>query len=205
MYYDIDDDDDDNNTRKYCYRIIHTILLSLSIIGFIGLIYGYIMYNIIQNDYETNKMKAYLLIYTLAQGVCTFFACYNICVGTIWYCYFCYHGRRREWNLELMYSSLPIIIFSFLIILAYGVSCIFAGLISYEFFAYNCTTTYTSFAPMLIFVILLLIMNGILLLSLVVFLVTLVCVVWPLTVYVSYRNRNRNLYSSWDAPIRGPV
>ena len=204
MYYDIDDDDN-NNKRKYCYRIIHTILLSLSTIGFIGFAYGSIMYSIIQNDNETDKMKTYLLIYTLAQGVCTFFACYNICASIVWYCYFCYHGKKREWNLELIYSSLPIIIFSFLIILAYGIGYIFAGLISYEFFAYNCTTTYTFFVPMLIFVIFLLVMHGISLLSLVVFLIILVCVIWPLTVYVSCRNRNRNLNSSWDAPIRGPM
>ena len=163
------------------------------------------MYNIIQNNDDPNKMKTYVLLYSTTQGVCTFLACCNICVGTIWYCYFCYHGRRREWSLELMYSSLSIVIFSFLIILTYAVSCIFVGLISYEFFSYNCTTTYTFFVPMLIFVILLLVMHGISLLSLITFLIILVCVVWPLTVYVSYRNRNRNLYSSWDAPIRGPV
>lgn len=181
---------DNNNSRKHLARIIFAILLFVFILSSIGLISSYIIYNILQNDGYVSQTNYYLLAYSITQGICTFLGFYNVCIVIISYCYYRCNDRSRDWSLNMIYSALSPCLIVFFIILAYGVSCVFAGLISYEFFAHNCTTTYTFFVPMLIFVILLLIIHGISVLSLAIFLVLSVCVIWPLRMCKYCMNRS---------------
>lgn len=180
--------------REYCIRIIFTILLPVFILGFILLIFASVMYDIMPNDSGVDKTKMYLFGYIISQGIYIFITFYYICIGICSYCWHC--CNRRQLNMDEIYSALPLIIIAIIIIVTFAISCIFVGFISYDFFAYNCTTSYKYFVPMLIFVILLLIEYSIPLLCSVIVLGLSVCVIWPLSVcYLCIRG---NRYSQLE-------
>ena len=177
-------------SRPYLACIITTLL---TIISSVLPIYSFIMYNIMKKDGDTSKTEGYLLAYTITMTICIFLVCIYICAGIISYCYFKYTKLMRHWSIKKIYSTIPLVVVAVFIILVCGISCVFAGFISYEFFSYNCTTTYAYFIPMLIFVILLLISHGIQLADLIIILILYICVIWPLRM-CGYCKRN-NEYS----------
>ena len=190
-------DSDRKKYREYCIRIIFTILFPVFILGFISLIFASIMYNNMPNDGDGDirKTKMYLFGYIISQGIYTFITFYYICIGICSYCWHCCNSGKQL-SVDEIYSSMPLIIIAIIIIVTFAISCIFVGFISYDFFAYNCTTSYKYFIPMLIFVILLLIEYSILLLCCVIVLGLSVCIIWPLSVcYLCIRG---NRYSQLE-------
>lgn len=184
------DDNKYSNARKYCARIIFTILILISILDFVLLIYGGVIYNVLGNN---NIMTNYFMLYCLIQMICSFITAYYILIGIGSCCY--YRCNNHNSNLESTYCALPLIIIAIIVMFTYLLSCASIGLISYNFFAYE-TVSYDYFVLMLIFVILSLIAYGIPLLCMAIMLVLSIFVIWPITTCISCMSK-KNYYSSY--------
>ncbi len=189
------------NSRKYYAHMIFTIFVLISILYFVLLIYGGVIYNILINSNSNSIMTKYFMLYCIIQFVCSFITGYYILIGIYKCCKICnqncnnynccYYCNNHNSSLKSLYCTPPLIIIAIIIIITYLINCTFIGLISYNFFAYE-TVSDDYFILMLIFVILSLIVYSIPLLYMAIVLILFIFIRWPLTIYTSYRSRNRN-------------
>jgi len=150
--------DDNNNNKskivKFCLIIINAPISVCSIIMFV---FSLAMYITMARDGDTSKTKNFLLAYTIIQLVCLILSLSSICFSLINLCF-----SHKCMHTHLCFSHKYVHTFSALgfivgivsiVTMIFGIAdIVYAILIAYEFFAYNCNASYKFFAPMLIFV-----------------------------------------------------
>jgi len=142
-----DDNDVYNIMVEFCQIIINVPILVYSSIMFVFSLVMYIIM-IIESDGDTSKTREFLLGYLITQLVCLILNLSAICVASINLC--CSYKNMQA--LLIIVCIVANVIMPF-----FGIAnIVYAILITYEFFAYNYTASYT-YLPMLVFVILILI------------------------------------------------
>ena len=121
-------------------------------------IYSIVLYNILVLNCDTSKIKYLLLAYVTSQIVT--YAVLFVCVASSWIISFSF-DLEEHWKVCPIISIIITVFCSIIYIISAVSTIVIAGWISYELFAYPWTNIFVSYAAMLSFVIILLIVHGI--------------------------------------------
>ena len=149
------DNNTNNNTKKY-YSLITSCAVIISIVSFILDVWGIILYDTLNKNGDTSKMKDLLLAYFILQAITCVATFAFASSGGFWLAIgsMCNLSKLGVW---LAFLSIPI---SAIVSLVCMISTIVLAVwISSEFFTYPWVNAFVSYSTMLGFVITLLIVH----------------------------------------------